>query len=55
MYISKAKKYRQLEDGSIEVYDYYRLTKKYRDSKLLCLQREKLPLSAGCALEKVSL
>ena len=23
--------------------------------KLLCLQREKLPLSAGCALEKVSL
>ena len=31
MYISKAKKYRQLEDGSIVAYDYYRLTKKYRD------------------------
>ena len=27
MYISKAKKYRHLEDGSIEAYDYYRLTK----------------------------
>ena len=33
MYISKAKKYRQLEDGSIVAYDYYRLTKKYRDGK----------------------
>ena len=31
MYISKAKKYQQLEDGSIVAYDYYRLTKKYRD------------------------
>ena len=33
MYISKAKKYKQLEDGSIVAYDYYRLTKKYRDGK----------------------
>ncbi len=33
MYITKAKKFRQLADGSIEAYDYYRLTKKYRDCK----------------------
>ena len=33
MYISKAKKYRQQDDGTIVAYDYYRLTKKYRDGK----------------------
>ena len=44
MYISKTKKYRQLEDDSIVAYEYYSLTKKYRDSKgnsqrhsMLCL------------------
>jgi transposase len=33
MYISKAKKFKQLADGRIVAYDYYRLTKKYRDDK----------------------
>lgn len=32
MYISTAKKYRKKEDGSIEAYDYYRLTRSYRDA-----------------------
>lgn len=33
MYISTAKKYRRKEDGSYEPYDYYRLTRSYRDSE----------------------
>lgn len=32
MYISTAKKYRKKEDGTIEAYDYYRLTRSYRDA-----------------------
>lgn len=31
MFITKAKKYRQHADGTIVAYDYYRLTKSYRD------------------------
>ena len=31
MYISKAKKYRDLGDGTAIAYDYYRLTKSYID------------------------
>lgn len=33
MFITKAKKYREQEDGTIVAYDYYRLTKSYRDAK----------------------
>lgn len=33
MFITKAKKYHQQEDGTIVAYDYYRLTKSYRDEK----------------------
>ena len=32
MYISKAKKYRDMKDGTAKAYPYYRLTKSYRDS-----------------------
>ena len=32
MFISKAKKYHQNEDGTIEAYTYYRLTKSFRDA-----------------------
>lgn len=32
MYISKAKKYRETEDGTVKGYPYYRLTKSYRDA-----------------------
>ncbi len=33
MYISKAKKYQKNEDGTLVEYDYYRLTKSYRDAE----------------------
>ena len=36
-------------------YDYSKVDYKNKEHKLLCLQHEKLPLSAGGALEKVSL
>lgn len=46
MFITKAKKPHRMEDGSYEVYDYYRLTKSYRDAdgrtrkrSVLCLGR----------------
>ena len=32
MFITKAKKYRQQDDGTILAYSYYRLTKSFRDS-----------------------
>ena len=32
MYISKAKKYRDMKDGTAKAYPYYRLTQSYRDS-----------------------
>lgn len=68
MFITKAKKFRKVEDGRYEAYDSYRLTKSYRDSdgksrkrNILCLgelkgyskkRREELAIMLTVMIEK---
>ena len=52
MFITKAKKYHQQQDGTIVAYDYYRLSKSYRDAKGKACKRTVLCLGALEGLTK---
>lgn len=68
MYITKAKKYREMKDGTVIGYPYYRLNKSYRDAdgsprtrSVLCLgeladfskkERDELADMLTCMIEK---